>query len=167
MTEKKRKIKGGHSNERMLTPKQERFVQELVKGKSQRQAYRSAYPSSLKWNDNSVDNKASLLLKNVKVRQRYEELQKKVEIRTVYDASEVRNTIISTMMAIVNADVADDKVDGRAVKNKRWDSRNRVVYDHYDKIEASKMLIGLLGIENADQGNGITIKIENGQNYDE
>ncbi|MBR3635923.1 MAG: terminase small subunit [Lachnospiraceae bacterium] len=151
----------------MLTPKQERFVQELVKGKSQRQAYRSAYPSSLKWNDNSVDNKASLLLKNVKVRQRYEELQKKVESRTVYDAAEVRNTIISTMMAIVNADVADDNVDGRAVKNKRWDSRNRVVYDHYDKIEASKMLIGLLGIENVSEDSGVHIHLHSSEDYDE
>ena len=167
MTEKKRKIKGGHSNERMLTPKQEKFVQELLKGKSQRQAYRSAYPSSLKWKDATVDKRASEALKNRVILGRYEELKKKVENRTVYDAAEVRQTILDMLMAIVTADVADDAVDGRAVKNKRWDSRNRVVYDHYDKLEAAKMLREMLGIDPIDTSNGITIKIENGQNYDE
>jgi len=57
-----------------LTQKQERFVQELIKGKSQREAYRIAYPSSKKWKDNVVDVKALELLKNGKVKVRYEEL---------------------------------------------------------------------------------------------
>ena len=60
----------------MLTINQERYVLELAKGKSQREAYRIAYPNSKKWKDNSVDNKASLLLKNAKVMQRYQELMK-------------------------------------------------------------------------------------------
>lgn len=62
----------------MLTDKQEKFVQELIKGKSQREAYKIAYPTSLKWNENSIDNKASLLFKNAKVMQRYNELKNKV-----------------------------------------------------------------------------------------
>ena len=165
MAKKKRIVKSGHSRRDMLTAKQEKFVQELVKGKNQRQAYRIAYPSSIKWKDNSVDNKASLLLKNAKVLQRYNELQKKVESRTVYDAAEVRQVILDTLMAIVTADVADDAVDGRAVKNKRWDSRNRVIYDHYDKLEAAKMLREMLGIDTDNNTNGITIKIENGGDY--
>ena len=65
------------SNKR-LTDNQERFVQELIKGKKQREAYKIAYPASLKWKDNSVDNKASLLLKNVKVMQRYDELKSRL-----------------------------------------------------------------------------------------
>ena len=81
MSERKRKIKSGHSKGRMLTPKQERFVQELIKGKSQREAYKIAYPSSKKWKNESIDSKASNLFKNVKVRTRYEELQKKTYLR--------------------------------------------------------------------------------------
>ena len=61
-----------------LTDKQEAFVQELIKGKSQREAYRIAYPKSEMWEDHVVDVKACELLKNGKVMVRYEELQGKV-----------------------------------------------------------------------------------------
>ena len=59
-----------------LTPKQELFVQGIISGLSQRQAYRQAYPSAKKWRDNVVDNKASELLKNGEVLVRYRELLK-------------------------------------------------------------------------------------------
>ena len=166
MKEKKSKIKSGHSRGDMLTNRQEKFVQELVKGKSQREAYKIAYPASLKWKENTVDSRASVLMRNKKVSKRYEELKKKIESRTVYDAAEVRQTILDTLMAILKADVADDLVDGRAVKNKRWDSKNRTIYEHYDKLEAAKMLREMLGIDPVDTGNGITIKIENGGDYE-
>jgi len=62
----------------MLTPKQEAYVQNLVSGMSQREAYRAAYPSSLKWKDKSVDNKASALLnKNGEILARYNELKER------------------------------------------------------------------------------------------
>lgn len=161
-------IKSGHSKGRMLTTKQERFVQELIKGKSQREAYKIAYPASKNWKkDNAVDSKASQLFNDAKIKQRYEELKKKTEEKITYDAAEVKNLIIETMMSIVKADVMNDDVDGRAVKNKHWDRNGKVVYDHYDKVEASKMLIGLLGIENTSQDSGITIKIDGGKGYDE
>ena len=150
----------------MLTAKQEKYVRELVKGKTQRVAYRAAYPSSKKWKDSVVDNKASILLKNEKVLDRYKELQKKADEKVTYDVAEIRKLIIETELAILNADVADDNVDGRAVKNKRWDSRNRVVYEHYDKQEAIKVLREMLGIDSGTE-NGIVIRIENGQGYDE
>jgi len=59
-----------------LTPKQELFVQGIITGLSQRQAYRQAYPSAIKWRDKVVDNKASELLKNGEVLVRYRELLK-------------------------------------------------------------------------------------------
>ena len=150
----------------MLTNKQERFVQELIKGKSQRDAYKIAYPNSKKWKDNSVDREASVLLKKPKVSQRFEELKRKTEEKVTYDAAEVKNIIINTMLSIVNADVMNDQVDGKAVKNKHWDRNGKVVYDHYDKIEASKMLISLLGIEEASQEDGIHIHLHNSEDYD-
>ena len=167
MPKKKRIVKGGHSRGDMLTNKQERFVQELVKGKSQREAYRIAYPSAVKWQDKNVDSKASNMLKIGKIKARYEELKRMTAEKVTYDVAEIRKMIIDTELAILRADVADDDVDGRAVKNKRWDSKNRVVYEHYDKQEAIKVLREMLGIDPVDTGNGITIKIENGQGYDE
>ena len=165
MTKKKRIVKSGHSRGDMLTNRQEKFVQELVKGKSQREAYKIAYPASLKWKENTVDSRASVLMRNEKVSKRYEELKKKIESRTVYDAAEVRQTILDTLMAILKADVADDLVDGRAVKNKRWDSKNRTIYEHYDKLEAAKMLREMLGIDPANTDDGIHIHLYGAEEY--
>ena len=159
-------IKEGHIKGRMLTAKQEKFVRELVKGKSQKDAYRAAYPNSKKWKDNSVFREASVLLKKPKVSQRYEELKADVASKTTYDVAEVRQVIIDTLMAIVTADVADDAVDGRAVKNKKWDSKNRVVYEHYDKIEAAKMLREMLGIDTGTEENGVHIHLHHSEDYD-
>lgn len=75
----------------MLTSKQEKFVNNLVKGMSQRIAYRDAYPSSKKWKDEIVDSKASTLLKNGKVMERYNELIGKVR------AKEEEHTIMSAL----------------------------------------------------------------------
>ena len=53
-------------------PRQEQFVQNLVKGMSQRQAYREAYKSKAK--DKSIDDMASRLAKRVEVESRYADL---------------------------------------------------------------------------------------------
>lgn len=166
MKKKQSIVKSGHSKERMLTPKQERFVQELIKGKSQRQAYKIAYPGSEKWKDSSVDCAGAKLMADTKVLQRYEELKKKTEEKITFDAAEVKNIIIDTMLSIVKADVMNGDVDGKAVKNKRWDSRNRVVYDHYDKVDAANMLIKLLGIESESTDNGVHIHLHSSEDYD-
>lgn len=52
----------------------ETFAQNIAKGMSQRKAYRVAFPSALKWKDETVDSKASLLAKNEKVLARVKEL---------------------------------------------------------------------------------------------
>lgn len=62
-----------------LTLQQEKFIQELVSGKSQREAYRIAYPSSKKWKDNSVDINASRLFNTPKVMLRYKEIQARLK----------------------------------------------------------------------------------------
>jgi len=62
------------SSKNTLTKPQEVFIQELLKGNTQRQAYLKAYPSKKKWKENSIDAAASTLFKNEKVRKRYEQL---------------------------------------------------------------------------------------------
>lgn len=150
----------------MLTAKQEKFVRELLKGKSQRAAYRSAYPSSRKWKETAIDSQASRLFKNSEVNARYEELKKKAEDRVTYDVAAIRKLIIDTELAILQADVLDDEVDGKAVKNKRWDSRGRVVCEHYDKQEAVKVLREMLGIDSNGEENGIHIHLHGAEEYD-
>ena len=87
-----------------LTLKQEKFVQELVKGKSQREAYKCAYNAS-KMSDNSIDREASILLKNPKVTQRYEELRSKVIKRTEDKAIITAAEIIQGIADIANDDI--------------------------------------------------------------
>ena len=52
----------------------EKYVQNLIAGMSQRQAYIEAFPHSKKWKDATVDSKASVLLSG-KVLERYNEIQ--------------------------------------------------------------------------------------------
>lgn len=64
--------------ERKLTINQEKFAQEYVLTGNSAGAYRTAYPKSLKWKDNSVYRESSILLTNPKVSQRVKELQERV-----------------------------------------------------------------------------------------
>lgn len=71
----------------MLTPKQEKFVQNLVKGMSQRDAYKNSYDAK-NMKDTTIDNKASELFKKGEIRARYDELVKRLEDTTIMDAKE-------------------------------------------------------------------------------
>lgn len=66
----------------------EKFAQSIAKGMSQRKAYRAAFPSSIKWKDETVDSKASLLAKNDKVLARVKELADKSTSEAVMSAKE-------------------------------------------------------------------------------
>ena len=77
-----------------LTQKQEAFVKALIAGKSQRQAYREAYPSSLTWKNESVDNKASKLFADAKVKARYNELMKEIYKEALYTRENAINDLI-------------------------------------------------------------------------
>lgn len=58
----------------MLTPAQEKFAAGVAGGLSQAQAYRQAYPKSLRWKEESVWQRASRLAGDAKVRSRVQEL---------------------------------------------------------------------------------------------
>lgn len=61
----------------MLTAKQEKFVQNIIEGMSQADAYRSAYDTS-KMTDKTVHERASVLASNSKVRARLVELRERL-----------------------------------------------------------------------------------------
>lgn len=71
----------------MLTPKQEKFVQNIVKGMSQVDAYKDAY-SAERMSDNAIYREASLLMKNPKIAQRHKELGADTEKSTIMTAQE-------------------------------------------------------------------------------
>lgn len=113
-----------------VTPKQEAFLDGLMKGKSQRQAYIDAYPESASWKKESVDSVSSRLLNdNVKVLSRYREKQE--EARTAAAIS--RDAIIQQLREIGFANIDLNKV---SVK---------------DKIKALELLVRILGYEQAQK----------------
>lgn len=70
----------------MLTAKQEKFIQNIVKGMSQRQAYRNAYDNNM--TDKQVDEEACKLFNSPKINQRYQELIKQLEEDAIMTAKE-------------------------------------------------------------------------------
>lgn len=74
-----------------LTPKQELFIQGIISGLSQRQAYRQAFSTSKKWKDSTVDVKASELLQNGKVLVRYRELLKQFSNMSLWSREQAFN----------------------------------------------------------------------------
>lgn len=71
----------------MLTAKQEKFVQNIVSGMSQIDAYKDAY-SAGQMSDNAISREASLLMKNPKVAQRHKELGDKTASKSIMTAQE-------------------------------------------------------------------------------
>lgn len=89
-----------------ITQAQETFLQNLMQGMSQRQAYKSAFPKSRKWKDESVDAQACATLKSHKVAIRYAELQ-----REASQASGItRDFILSRLKDIATAEIDPDKI---------------------------------------------------------
>ena len=77
----------------MLTAKEEKYVQGLVAGLSQRKAYREAYPNSIEWKDRTVDSRASELLKKGNVLGRYNELMEEHKNKALWTREEAINEL--------------------------------------------------------------------------
>lgn len=71
----------------MLTAKQEEFVKGIIDGKSQVEAYRSAYPNQ-KATDKTICENASRLMNNSKVIARLAELREQMMKPTIMSAQE-------------------------------------------------------------------------------
>ena len=94
----------------MLTLKQEKFVEELIKGKSQRVAYRAAY-NTKGLSDNGADVAACKLLKTPKVKLRYEELRAKADEHSGNEAASMRAFIIAQLQDIASGAAKDEIKD--------------------------------------------------------
>lgn len=90
-----------------LTAKREKFIQEIVKGKSQREAYRTAYPKSRNWKDASVDSAASNMLRINKVSIRLQELQGRVQAAAEEKCVMTAVEVLQELSKIAKADIKD------------------------------------------------------------
>ena len=111
----------------MLTAKQEKFVQNLLQGMSQREAYKNSYNAE-NMLDKTIDNKASKLLKKDEVRARFNELRAKLEEEAVLSAFEKRMVLREIVMS---------KDSSRADKIKAIDTDNKMSGEYVTKVDGN------------------------------
>ena len=76
-----------------LTTKQEIFVQRLIEGNSQREAYKFAYNAE-NMKDETIDKRASELFSKGEIKGRYEELLNEHKEKSLYTREEAVNDLI-------------------------------------------------------------------------
>ena len=137
-----------------LTTKQEKFVQNLISGMSQRQAYKDAF--QVDYDDNAIDVNACKLFNDAKIKLRYKELIEELKEVTIMTAkermiwlSEVVQGIQTEKEVVVNgAEVQIKEVEANLMtKLKAIDTLNKMSGEYITKIEA-------------DVNNDVTINIE-------
>ena len=134
-----------------LTTKQEKFVQNLISGMSQRQAYKDAFQAD--YDDNAIDVNACKLFNDAKIKLRYKELieeLKEVNIMTAKERmiwlSEVVQGIQTDKEVVVNgAEVQIKEVEANLMtKLKAIDTLNKMSGEYTTKIEGN---IGVTKLE--------------------
>ncbi|MDU6856089.1 MAG: terminase small subunit [Clostridiales bacterium] len=76
-----------------LTPKQEKFVQGIVSGLSQREAYKQAY-NATNMKETTIDNKAYMLFNKDEIRARYEEIISEYKEESKYNRKQMEEDLI-------------------------------------------------------------------------
>ena len=76
-----------------LTPKQEKFVQALISGMSQYEAYKEAY-NATRMKDATIYNNAYKLMQNNEILTRYNELLEEHKKKALYTREEMVNDLI-------------------------------------------------------------------------
>lgn len=128
-----------------LTPKQERFIQNIVSGMSQRQAYKEAYNAE-NMTDESIDVEACRLFNNPNVSLRYKELLEEIKDAAIMTATErmiwlsevVNGEIKDTVYYNVNGvNTPIEKVADISTKIKALDTLNKMSGEYTTKIEGN------------------------------
>ena len=124
----------------MLTPKQEVFVQNIIKGMSQADAYRSAY-SAKKMSDKTIHEAASRLMADSKISARVNELRGQVVKETIMTAQQ-RLEWLTGLIGDKDVSIGD--------KLKAADIMNKMQGEYTQKVEASVTNAVNINIELSD-----------------
>ncbi len=125
----------------MLTAKQEKFVQEIIAGKSQADAYRSAYDAK-KMSDKTIYEKASLLAGQDKIRTRLDELREQLSNENIMSAQK-RMEWLTELIKSSEASNSD--------KLKALDILNKMDGEYVQKIQAEVEGETTINIELVDE----------------
>ncbi len=108
-----------------LTPKQERFANLLVEGKTAAEAYREAYKPKKTTKDKTIWEAASRLKNNSKVRARVEFLRSKAASESIISSQEV----LENISKIAKQESGDSKMQSVILK------ANELMGKHYGLFE--------------------------------
>lgn len=127
----------------MLTQKQETFVQGIIEGKTQAEAYRAAYSAS-KMSDNAIYREASLLMSSPKIAQRIKELRDQIATHSIMTAQE-RLEFLSKVISGERGELVTEIIDGEpkefevpaSMKNRlsAIDIMNKMQGEYVTKVE--------------------------------
>lgn len=112
----------------------ERFVQNLIKGITQRIAYRDAFPDNNS-NDKTIDEAASRLFNDSKVHARYEELLEQLENESIMSAKE--RMIWLTNVINGTEKETNDRIADLNTKIKALDTLNKMDNTYQQNIKVS------------------------------
>lgn len=144
----------------MLNIKQEKFIQNIVKGMSQREAYKDAY--KVNYDENAIDNKASKLFNKDEAQARYKELLKELEDDSIMSAKErmkwltdvINGSILEEVptMTKEDSDVFETKKCPAKLdtKLKALDTLNKMSGEYITKIDADVNSDVTINIELSD-----------------
>ena len=114
-----------------LNIKQERFIQNIVKGMSQREAYKDAY--NAKYKDKAIDEKACVLFNSAKVQKRYKELKEQLEDKTIMSAKERMKWLTEVVKGIQTNTTYGE--NGQAYDNEAYISDKMKAIDLLNKMD--------------------------------
>ena len=113
----------------MLTAKQEKFVQNIIQGMSQADAYRSAYATN-KMSDKTIHEAASRLASDSKVSARLLELRQELTKDTIMSAQERLEWLTEFVKTGEKFNLSGDKI--RAI-----DTMNKMTGEYNQRVTAT------------------------------
>lgn len=125
----------------MLTANQEKFVQNIIQGMNQADAYRSAYPNQ-RMTDKTIWESASKLMKNPKVIARLTELRNELAKPSIMTAQERLEWL---------TDLINNAEEGTNEKLKAIDIMNKMQGEYIQKVEANVVNEVTINVELVDE----------------
>jgi len=126
----------------MLTGKQEKFVRNLIKGMTQREAYKNSYDCE-NMSDKTIDECACRLFNDSKIYTRYQELQERLANAYIMSTQERLEYLTDIVMGIEQekgVSVEGEEIERPATLNERMkaiDIMNKMQGEYVTKVDAN------------------------------
>lgn len=115
------------------------FLFELIKGVSQRKAYRFTWPASKRWKDATVDSKACNLLKEDKIKARYKQLKEEVRQRTTENGVRSVTDILNSIAEVVDRCMQKEPVMAFNRETGEWYDTGEWKFEHSGALKGLEL----------------------------